>query len=156
MKSENGMGYIKVAIWTIIIAVFVAGGIYFMRMQLEHARAKTIKTNMLLVEWKIKEYEEKQKVAKQDLVCIGMKVSDMQNDPEVKRLIDNGIIGSENYEKYYVLNDEDLQKLDLGISNEEGSYYVVNYETNDILITRGCKYSKNKILYRLSDIEAEQ
>lgn len=156
MKQENGMGYIKVIILTIIIALFVSGGIYFARMQFNQARTKTIKTNMLLVEWKVKEYESKQKAAGKELECIGTKVSDMQDDQNVKNILEKDIIKSEDYDKYYVLLDSDLEKLTLEISNEDNSYYIVNYENNDILITKGCQYSKDKILYRLSEIEAEK
>lgn len=155
MESNSGMGFIKVIILTVIIAMFVAGGVYFARMQYNQARTKTIKTNMLLVEWKVKEYESKQKVEGKETEYIGTKVSEMQQDTNVKLLIEKGIIPSDAYDKYYVLLDSDLEKLTLEISNESNSYYIVNYETNDILITSGCKYSKDKVLYRLSDIEAE-
>ena len=72
---------------------------------------------------------------------------------EITVIIEKNIITSEECEKYYVLKDENLQELSLEITNEEQSYYIVNYDTLEIIITKGCEYEEGKTLYKYSEIE---
>lgn len=153
MKANSGMVHIKAIILMIIIAVFVAGGVYFVRMKYNEAKIQTIKTNLLLVQSKIKEYEGKQKVSGQEMTYIGTKVSQMSEDEIVKPILEKEVINSEDYEKYYVLNDEDLEKLNIPLSNDKCSYYIINYENYEVIITSGCTYNKDKTLYKLSEIQ---
>lgn len=155
MKRNSGMGYIQVIIIIVFIAMLVAGGIYFVRLKLNEEYIETVKTNMLLIEWRVREYKDTKTASGEEISYIGTKMSDMQDDYIISSVIEKGIIKSNEYDKYYVLKDEDLTSLSLEISNEENSYYIINYETLDVVITKGCVYSKDKILYKLSDIEKE-
>ena len=58
-----------------------------------------------------------------------------------------------NMKKYYVLKDQDLQEAGLEITNYEDSYYLVNYDEYEIIMTKGFKYNKTETLYRLSQIK---
>lgn len=153
LKSDKGMGYIQVIIIIIFIAVVVAGSIYFLRIQLNERYIETIKTNMLLIQWRAREYKDEKTVAGEEIVYIGTKVSDMQDDYIVADIIQKQLLKEDKYDKYYVLKDEDLEALAVDVRNEEESYYIINYEDLDIIISKGCKYDEERTLYRLSDIE---
>ncbi len=155
IRDNKGMGYIQVIIIIVFVAMVVAGGIYYIRMRLNKEYNETIKTNMLLIEWKVKDYKDKKTASKEEFVGVGSKLSEMQGDSVISEWLSKGIIENSQYDKYYVLKDEDLANLSLEISNEEGAYYIVNYDTMDIIFSKGCRYDKDKILYRLSDIENE-
>ena len=153
IKSSNGMGIIQTIIIMIIIVILVASGIYFVRVNLNDRYIETIKTNMLLIQWKIENYTGTKTVAGEETTNLGTKVSEMQEDAIIAPILEKDVISSEEYEKYYVLKESDLEQLGTEITNEEDSYYIVNYETKDIIITKGCSYNKGETLYRLSDIE---
>lgn len=57
-------------------------------------------------------------------------------------------ITEEEYKKYYVLTDKNLEELKIDVKNEEKSYYLINYETNEVIITKGYEGK-----YKLSEIE---
>ena len=57
------------------------------------------------------------------------------------------IIQEADYGKYYCLNNENLKQLNLDIENEEGSYYLVDYDDDIIIITKGYEGK-----YKLSEI----
>lgn len=153
MKSNKGMGIIQLIIMISIIILIIALSIYFIKMKYNDAKVQTIKTDMLQVQWKLKDYMDKQTVKGEEKEYLGTKVSQLKDETLIKEFITKNVITEEEYEKYYVLSDEDLSKAELGITNYENSYYLVNYETYEIIITKGCKYTKNEILYKLSDIE---
>ncbi len=73
-------------------------------------------------------------------------------DNELKTIIDEfkerKAISEEDYKKYYVLTDKNLEELKLDVRNEEGSYYLINYEANEVIITKGYEGK-----YKLSEIE---
>ena len=76
----------------------------------------------------------------------------MKEEPLIKEFLNQNIISEEEYEKYYVLTDADLEKLGLEISNYENSFFLINYDNYEIITTKGCKYEKGETLYKLSDI----
>ena len=76
MKKNNGMGIIKLILMVVLIVVVVATGVYFTRKKYREVKAETIRTDMLQVQWKLKDYidkqtvkgEEKKKLAVSDLL----------------------------------------------------------------------------------------
>lgn len=152
MKSNNGMGVIQLIISIVMIAIIVALGVYYVRMKYDQAKVQTAKTDMLLVEWKAKDAIEKQTVKGEEKTYIGTKVSEMKEDTLIKEFLSKNIISEEEYENYYVLTDEDLEKLGLELSNYENSFFLINYDNYEIITTKGCEYEKEETLYKLSDI----
>lgn len=59
-----------------------------------------------------------------------------------------GNITEEEYAKYYVLTDKNLEDLKVKVKNEKESYYLINYETNEVIITKGYEGK-----YKISEIE---
>lgn len=153
MKDNKGMGTIKLIIFVVIIGLIVAMGVYFSRMKYNQARIETIKTDMLQIQWKLKDYMDKQTIKGEEKKYLGEKVSQMQEDEGIKEFINKGILSSEEYDKYYVLKDEDLAEATSEITNYQNSYFLVNYENYEIILTSGFKYMKGKTLYKLSDFQ---
>ena len=133
----------------------VAGGSRkpFSRMKYNQARIETIKTDMLQIQWKLKDYMDKQTIKGEEKKYLGEKVSQMQEDEGIKEFINKGILSSEEYDKYYVLKDEDLAEATSEITNYQNSYFLVNYENYEIILTSGFEYMKGKTLYKLSDFQ---
>jgi len=153
MKDNKGMGAIKLIIFVVIIGLIVAMGVYFSRMKYNQARIETIKTDMLQIQWKLKDYMDKQTIKGEEKKYLGEKVSQMQEDEGIKEFINKGILSSEEYDKYYVLKDEDLAEATSEITNYQNSYFLVNYENYEIILTSGFEYMKGKTLYKLSDFQ---
>ena len=156
MKNNKGMGIISLICIVIVIAIIAGTAVYFVRLKYNEARIETIKTDMLLVEWKLKSYVDSQTADKvENINYLGKKLQDMQNDEIVKNFLEKDILTEEEKEKYYVLSDKDLAEAKLEITSPEGNYYLIDYNSYEIILTGGCKISDSKILYKLSDIEKE-
>lgn len=153
MKSNKAMGYIPSILIIVIVALLVASSVYFIRIKLNEEYIETLKTNMLLIEWKAREYVDTKKASKEEIVYIGTKVSEMRENQLISNIINDNVISEDEYEKYYVLTDDNLQELNLEVTNEEGSYYIINYDTYEVIITKGCIYKEGETLYKLSDIK---
>ena len=149
MKKNNGMGMIKIIIIMLFIGIVVALSVYFIRMQYHEARVETIKTDMLQVQWKVKDYIDKQIVKGEEKKYLGTKLSEMKEDLVLKEFFNKNILSEEEYDKYYVLKDEDLATATLKITNYKDSYFIINYDTYEVLVSMGCKYSENEVLYKL-------
>ena len=154
MKNEKGMGLIQLIVFVVLIILIVAMSVYFIRMQYNEVRVETIKTDMLQVQWKLKDYIDTQTVNGDEIQYLGSKVSDNLQDPLLSEVISNNVILESEYEKYYILKDEDLATAGLEITNYEESYFLINYETYEVIVTQGCNISDDETLYKLSDIES--
>lgn len=152
MRNNKGMGMIKLIIMILFIILIVAGTIYFFRMKYHEARVETIKTDMLQVQWKVKDYIDKQTVKGEEKHYPGTKLSEMKDESVFKDLLSKDTLSEDEYEKYYVLKDEDLATVGSEITNYSDSYFIINYDTYEVILSKGCEYSKGEILYRLSDI----
>lgn len=152
MKRNKGMGMIKLIVMILFIALIVATTVYFVRMQYHKARVETIKTDMLQVQWKMKDYIDKQTVKGDEIEYLGTKLSEMRSSDLLQELFNGNVVTEDEYEKYYVLEDKDLAEAGLEITNYKDSYFIINYETYEIIVSKGCQYYKEEILYKLSDI----
>ena len=84
MKSNKAMGTIQTIILVVIIGIIVAMGVYFIRMKYGEAKLQTVKTDMLQVQWKVKDYMDKRTAEKKDKVYLGTKIAEAMDDPLVQ------------------------------------------------------------------------
>lgn len=152
MKKNNGMGIIKLILMVVLIVVVTIAGVYFTRKKYREVKAETIRTDMLQVQWKLKDYIDKQTVKGEEKKYLGTKVSEMQDNEIIKDFLAKKIISEEEYDKYYVLQDENLAEAGLEITNYEGSYFLINYNTYEVIDTKGYNKSDDDVLYKLTDI----
>lgn len=152
MKSNKGMGMVKLIVMILFITLIVATTVYFVRMKYHEVRIETIKTDLLQVQWKIKDYIDEQTVKGEEKQYLGIKLSEIRDDEILQDFFSNNILSEEEYEKYYVLKDENLATAGLEITNYSDSYFIINYETYEVIVSKGCEYSKEETLYKLSDI----
>ena len=137
MKKNNGMGIIKLILMVVLIVVVTITGVYFTRKKYREVKAETIRTDMLQVQWKLKDYIDKQTVKGEEKKYLGTKVSEMQDNEIIKDFLAKKIISAE---------------AGLEITNYEGSYFLINYNTYEVIDTKGYNKSDDEVLYKLTDI----
>ena len=96
---------------------------------------------------------DNQTVKKEENKYLGVKVSEAKDDALINDFLKNNVLQENEYDKFYILKDEELQKAGLKITNYEGSYFLVNYDNYEIIITKGFQYNKDEMLYKLSEVE---
>ncbi len=155
MKKQNAMSLIGVIIAIIFIIMIICGAIYFTMEQFEKSRIENVKTNMLLVQGKIKVLQESSVAKKDESILKGKKVADNAENEKVKEMLEKGVISTqdESYDKYYIVDQDTLTQMQIeGIVFGEGNFYIVNYATNEILWTQGITID-GVTYYKLSDLE---
>lgn len=136
MKKENGLsipGVIIVMAIIILVSFFIIKSVIDTRTE---ERNKTLKSNMQIIQGTCKVLYQDTITKKEGAVLLGQKLSEADNY-EINEFKKLGVISEEEYEKFYVLTDKELADLKLEITNEAGSYYLVNYETGNVIITEG-------------------
>lgn len=78
---------------------------------------------------------------------VSNEINDKIKTSVIEEFIEKNII-EKDYDKYYILTDEDLQKLNIDVKNEKNSYYIINYESSEVCLTKGVDGK-----YKLQDIE---
>lgn len=154
MISEKGISYIKllmifsiVMIIGILIAVYIAG--FFKKGTLEDT-----KTNMLLIQSKVKVIKGDSDINGDAAVLLGKKVSEPDIPEEVKNFLNIGVISQIEYDYYYILNQETLNEMGLeDIKLKKGTYFIVNYTNYEVIYTDGYTNEYNNTYYKLSEIQ---
>ncbi len=153
MKSENGLSFIGTIILVIIIAVITFGVVYFVRIQADKEQAEDIKTNMLLVQAKVKKLSGDYILEEKEEVLVGTKLSEMQEEQPIKDFLEKELFDiDEKDKKYYVLNQQNLN--DMGLNNvvlEENAYYIVEYTSSEVYYTNGYLDENGNLHYSVSE-----
>ena len=155
MKEEKGLTYIGMVFLIILIAILVFGAIYFFRIEQWKANLENVKTDMLLIQAKVKNVSNEQTLEKKENVLIGTKISDMEDNDTIKEFLEKDIIDIESKKNnYYVLDQEDLGELEIDqVQLEDNNLCIVDYKTNEVIYTSGFLYTDGNTYYKLSDIE---
>lgn len=150
MKKETGMGIIAIILIILSIIALCFGAYYFVSNFMKKEKNVDIKANMLVIKGKAKVLEETSKVNNNEEGLKGKKLSEMQEDHIISEFLTKNIIDSTKLDKYYALRNEDLKEMELDIQNEKASYYIVNYETEEVYITKGYVNEENSsTIYKL-------
>jgi len=156
MRSEKGMTLLTTGVLVIVIAALVFAVVYYIRIEYAKQNLETLKTDMLLVQAKVKIISGEYTLNKKVEELKGSKIADMKETEGIKQFLEKGIIDIEEKGKlYYVFNKEDLNELELNkLELEENTYYIVEYTTNGVYYTKGISYTDGNTYYEIKDIEA--
>ena len=154
MKNQNGMGHLMLIICIAIIILFVIGFIYIVTESMEKEKLETYQTNMLLIQGKTKVMSQEATIQKNEELLKGRKVSDAIEEEQIKNLLEKNIISQEetSFSKYYILEKAHLEEIGLGSIELEEGYYIVNYDTDEIIYSKGIIRGEETI-YKLSELE---
>ena len=169
MNKEDGITLTQVLILLVIILVICAVTTYIFHQHVKSEGETSIKANMLVIQGKCNVSKEKAdivstqelantignkvEIAEEESRIYGSKISDIKdNDEIIKKFLTLNIINEEEYESYYALSDSDLEGLKVDFRNEKDAYYIVNYETGEVIYTGGLD-GKYKVSEMVNDVE---
>ena len=152
MKSQKGMSHIMATIAIVIIIVIIVFVVRIFLKESEDTQIENQITDMLLVQGKIKVVSKENIVKKDESPLIGKAISENLEDEEVKKLIDKEIISTEeeDFENYYIIDSESIKELELE-NDMTGKIYLVNYETYEIIDSKGIDI-EGKTYYTLTSL----
>lgn len=153
MKSEKGLTFLSTAILVIVIALIAFATVYFVRIQTSKEKAEDIKTDMLLVQAKVKKISGDYTLNHKEEILIGTKLSDMQEDEIIKEFLEKSLFdANKKGKKYYVLNQQNLNDLELSkVILEENSYYIAEYTTGEVYYTKGYMDENGEVHYKAKE-----
>ena len=148
--QNNKYKFLKLIIAFIIILVV---GIFLFNIgtkKMQERKNDDIKTDMLMIEGKIKSIKAESEISNNQEKYVGTKVSEA-NDTEVNNIMQQLQINQDELQNYYILNKESFEKMGLADSIKDDDEYIVNYTNSDVIYVKGIKLN-NEIKYKLSDI----
>ena len=148
--QNNKYKFLKLIIAFVIILVV---GIFLFNIgtkKMQERKNDDIKTDMLMIEGKIKSIKAESEISNNQEKYVGTKVSEA-NDTEVNNVMQQLQINQDELQNYYILNKESFEKMGLADSIKDDDEYIVNYTNSDVIYVKGIKLN-NEIKYKLSDI----
>lgn len=156
LKEQKGMGHLATFFCIIIIIAIITICIYYIKNMMQQENKKNYETDMLLIQGKIKVISQESTIQKKEEILQGKKLSENLEDEEIKKLLQNNIISTEesDFTKYYILEKTDLEELGLSSIELTEGYYIVNYETYEVIYSSGVKIDNNNY-YKLSELQTQ-
>ena len=154
MKEQKGMGHIVLIIAIIVIAFVIVTVLYFLKQDIDLKLIENYQTNMLQIQGKITIISQEATIQKNEGLLKGRKLSDYSSVSSVKKLFELGLIAmsEENYQKYYILDNLELEQLKLENIKIDKGFFVVNYDSEEVIYSEGIKLNE-KTYYKLSEIK---
>lgn len=117
--------------------------------------SQTASTSLLLAQAKQKVISERAIIDDDKSGYVGEKLKEC-TIPTIEEFKASGIIAEDdkNYDSYYVWTQDILNELSVNVKLSENEYYIVNYETNEVITTKGVKVpNSDNVYYKLSEIK---
>ncbi|MBP3502397.1 MAG: hypothetical protein J6K42_02835 [Clostridia bacterium] len=155
MKNYKSKMFKLLIVFILIIIILVFGVKYFKKVMYDKENYD-IKTNMLVIQGKIKLLKGEAEVSKNEDVYIGTKISNLDNR-EIREFMQNLGVEESKFETYYLLNKEDFEKMSIygELKNIEDNVYIVNYNDAEVIYIKGINVN-DSIKYKLSDIMTKE
>ena len=139
MKSQKGLTLAGTIFFVLIIAFIVFGVVYYVRMQTTKEELEDMKTDLLLVQAKVKKISSDYILEKKDEILIGTKLTDIKDEPIIQEFLNN--------------NSIDIDEMGLPqVKLEENSYYIVEYTDGTVYYTKGYELAGSNY-YDIDNIE---
>lgn len=151
-KSKNGITIISVVIMIVLIAIIAGVTITQGGTILEDANLQTLNTNMLLVQAKVKTIAEKHTFNEEENPLVGIELSERSEDKKIQKLLEEGVIKQEDLSNSYIRiwDQTTLEEQEIAI-DLKGEFYIVNYQTEDVIYSKGFKTNNGSIHYNLDN-----
>ena len=171
MKNNKGITMIALTI-TIIVMIILAGiTIDYGMGVLQNVKLQDLRTNMLLIQAKAKEYveevnfqianvtdeEEQNRIKSENLK--GISLADSSIDSDVLNAAENTGKIEEDKSNYYYLTPDNLEEMGIqNMDSDEYGYFIVKYDIENISVevinTKG--YQGNYTLEQLNSLTGEE
>lgn len=154
MKSQNGMSHIAWILAIVVIIGLVLCALFFSKTKLEDEVLKMYETDMLLIQGKVKVLSKEAIVKGNDDGLKGKKIEENLEDETIKKLLEDGVISKEekDFSKYYIIDKQTLDEMGLTDVKIRDGFYIVNYNTDEIIYAKGITI-ENNTYYKLTEIK---
>lgn len=144
MKNENGKSIIIWILSVVMIALLIIFAIHFLENMVTKESQKDIKTEMLQVQAKAKLVLENHHVNEAN----GLKGEKIEEESLLESF------GVEKGETYYKWTKDTLQEVGMKeMVLKQEDYYLVNYDTEEVIYSAGYQTKEGKTYYKLSEIK---
>ena len=127
----------------VILTVIIINGVQFIQKQMHEKEWENVKTDMLQIQAKAKIVFEKYHVDEANGLA-GEKIEDLSSIEQ---------FGIEQDKTYYKWTKEILDQNGLSDIKVDEDYYLINYETEEVIYSKGYKSNDGNTYYKLSEIK---
>lgn len=142
---------ILISIFAVIITAIAISSKYINK-KVNESKDDDIKTDMLVLQAKLKVIKGESEVNKNTDNYFGKKVNESNNE-NIINLLKSINIPDEELQNYYILNNQDVELMGISeeINNKKDSSYIVNYNLAEVIYKDGI-FIDGVVKYKLSDL----
>lgn len=153
MKTENGIGYIKLILGICIIIVAVVFAVSYVKKEIKKENVEEMQLDLLLVQGKVELLQGNHSMNNEAVPLKGYQLTVIPENINVQDFFEKNVITQEEYEKYYLLDNVALQEMGLEeLVNKYDGYFIVNYENFEIIYSKGYENVYGLWCYRITDL----
>ena len=153
MNLNAGRSYIKLIIAIVIIIAVLIIGINYVLSIIKRESVKDVQADLLLIQAKVNIVKGNYSVNKEENPLKGYQLNQLPENINIDSFFEKHIIPEEEYEKYYLLDSDVLNQMELQeLVNKYQGYFIVNYDNFEVIYTEGYENENGMWCYKLTDL----
>lgn len=154
--KEKGITLIALVITIVVLLILVGIMIDAGDNIIKSANLQAAITNMLMIQTKVRILSDEANFEGKDSILVGTKLSTIVSGSQnamINSLKQNGVFTEPEKENLYLLDGSHLIQMGLeNIKLKSDEYYIVNYQTDEVIYTKGIEDKNGTIYYKLSEL----
>ena len=153
MIHEEGRSSIKLVIAiTVITVIVILGGLYIKNL-ISKEKVKNMQADLLLVQAKVEIVKGNYNMNKDENPLKGYKINELPENINITEFLNKHVISEEEYEKFYLLDSNSLEQMELHeLVNKYSGYFIVNYDSFEVIFTDGYENENGMWCYKITDL----
>jgi Tfp pilus assembly protein PilE len=150
LKNNKGVTLTMLVITIIVILILASTTITASTLLIRDTKAKTLASNMILLQGKVEELYEKYDFMGDESILVGEKYT---NSLSSYGITEEDYTEADDVNFWYSLDEDNLTNLGFDKDMlDNGAKYIVNYKTSEVIYTLGVEVESGNRKYKLSDI----
>ncbi len=154
MVREEGKSSIKLVLVIAVIVFVIVLGVRYTMDLIQKEKVKNLQADMLIVKTKVETLKGKHTLNQEENPLRGYQLTQLPENINITEFLAKNVITQEEYEKYYLLDSESLQQMELqDLVDKYKGYFIVNYDDFEVVFSEGYENENGLWCYKISDLE---
>ena len=154
MVREEGKSSIKLVLVIAVIVFVIVLGVRYTMDLIQKEKVKNLQADMLIVKTKVETLKGKHTLNQEENPLRGYQLTQLPENINITEFLAKNVITQEEYEKYYLLDSESLQQMELqDLVDKYKGYFIVNYDDFEVVFSEGYENENGLWGYKISDLE---
>lgn len=153
LKDKKSFVSVRLIVAIVVIVIIIVFGVNYVLGLFREEQVRNFQSDILLVQSKVELLKGNYDMDKEAHPLKGIQLSQLPENIDISEFYGYNVIAEEDYEKFYLLNDEALVECGLGeLVDRYDGFFIVNYDNYEVVYSKGYENENGLWCFRVSEM----